>query len=64
MKNRDRIKAMSDDDLAFILMCPYDTYGSGGYDELPCVKDEAICGMPDEKYCHGCLKAWLDKEAE
>lgn len=58
--NRDRIKNMSDDDLSFILMCPYDTSGEPA-DIMPCVTDESL---PSQKKCCDCIKAWLGKEAK
>ena len=60
MTNREKIKQMSDDDLSFILMCPYDTTGEPE-EIMPCVNDEA---MPSQKKCCDCIKDWLGKEAK
>ncbi len=60
MTNREKIKQMSDDDLSFILMCPYDTTGEPE-EIMPCANDET---MPDQKKCCDCIKAWLGKEAK
>jgi len=61
--NGEKVRAMKDEDLAFILMCHYDTFGTE-FDEIPCVKDESTKGVPDEKYCHACVMDWLKKKAE
>ena len=60
MTNREKIKQMSDDDLSFILMCPYDTVGEPE-EIMPCVNDET---MPSQKNCCDCIKIWLGKEAK
>ena len=49
--NADRIRAMSDDELANIIECPY---GNPYFDEhLPC-----------KGSCHDCLLIWLQMPAE
>lgn len=58
MTNREKIKQMNDDDLSFILMCPYDTTGE---EIMPCATDETL---PSQKKCCDCIKEWLGKEAK
>ena len=51
MTNADRIRAMSDEELANIVECPY---GNPYFDEhLPC-----------KGSCHDCLLIWLQQPAE
>ena len=51
MTNADRIRAMSDEELANIIECPY---GNPYFDEhLPC-----------KGSCHDCLLIWLQQTAE
>lgn len=51
MTNADRIRAMSDEELANIIECPY---GNPYFDEhLPC-----------KGSCHDCLLIWLQMPAE
>ena len=51
MTNADRIRAMSDEELANIIECPY---GNPYFDEhLPC-----------KGSCHDCLLIWLHQSAE
>ena len=55
---------MSDDDLALVLMCPYDTSGNPE-DIMPCISEENKTGeFVSPKYCHACLVDWLGKEAK
>lgn len=60
MTNREKIKQMNDDELSFILMCPYDTAGEPA-DIMPCVDDKQL---PSVKRCCDCIKDWLQKEAK
>lgn len=57
--NADRIRSMSDEELARIIMCPYDTYGK----ELPCAKDGIQTMVPPED-CNKCCIRWLQSEVE
>lgn len=62
MTNGDKIRAMSDEDLTAILLCPYDTAGDP-IDIMPCVKD----GMQEfvtQKECRECSLKWLQREVE
>lgn len=60
MTNKEKILQMSDDDLAFVLMCPYDTVGDED-DIMPCVTKN---DLPTVKNCVACIKEWLNKEAK
>lgn len=62
MTNGDKVRKMTDDELAFILMCPYDTVGAED-EVMPCVKDgtQLMVG-PNE--CHKCSVEWLGREAK
>ena len=60
MTNREKILQMNDDDLALVLMCPYDT--SGDLEDLmQCVVNDV---PPQVKNCCQCIKDWLQKEAK
>ena len=48
MTNADRVRAMSDDDLAYWIMCPYDSPFCDG----------------TEHNCIACTKEWLQQPAE
>ena len=51
MTNADRIRSMTDEELANIIECPY---GNPYFDEhLPC-----------KGSCHDCLLIWLQQQAE
>ena len=54
--NADRIREMSNEELAFVLMCPYDTVGEQA-DIMPCVKYRS-----NPSRCMQCMKEWLEKE--
>ena len=53
--NADKIRAMSDDELAKMIICPYN---SSGYRNPP------PCSLSKGKDCNECIKEWLKKEAE
>ena len=59
--NADRIRAMSDEELAKHWPCPYDTAGSN---IMPCILDDDVKGSPDEEYCRRCMMNWLQKEVD
>ena len=60
MTNKEKILQMTDDELAFVLMCPYDTAGEP--DEImPCMTNDVL---PTVKNCVACIKEWLHKEAK
>lgn len=48
MTNYEKIKQMSIDEMAYSIMCPYDT-------------DPDMCGKND---CIKCTKEWLEEEAK
>lgn len=56
MTNGDKIRAMTDENLAVILMCPYDTYEDGP----KCNTMPASDVTP--VYCQKCLVGWLKEE--
>ena len=60
--NADRIREMSNEELAFVLMCPYDTAGEPA-DIMPCVKDGSNMNA-SPKRCMQCTKEWLEKESD
>lgn len=58
MTNGDRIRNMNDEELAAVLMCPYDTVGDP-IDIMPCVKDgkQQFVGVEE------CSISWLRRES-
>jgi len=63
MTNADRIRQMTDEELAFIIMCPYDTTGKPS-EIMPCVKDGNIQELVPPQFCYECTTKWLQAEAE
>ncbi len=61
MTNGERIRAMSDDDLAIMIMCPYDTAGEPE-NIMPCIKEFNTNEIVPPKYCHACCTEWLKRE--
>ena len=61
MTNADRIRSMSDEELAYSWPCPYDTAGSN---IMPCMLDDDVKDAPTEEYCHKCIMNWLQKEVK
>lgn len=61
MTNADKIRSMTDEQLAEVYPCPYDTAGSN---IMPCILDDDVKGMPDEAYCRRCMTNWLKKEVK
>ena len=61
MTNGDRIRNMNDEELAAVLMCPYDTVGDP-IDIMPCVKDgkQQFVGVEE---CRECSISWLRRES-
>ena len=55
--NGDKIRSMTNEELAVIIMCPYD---GEPLKSLPCASQEL---MTSEK-CIACSKAWLSREAK
>ena len=60
--NADRIRTMGDEELAKIIMCPYDTAGKP-IEIMPCAKDGIQELWPPED-CKKCMMEWLQKEVE
>jgi hypothetical protein len=61
MTNADKIRSMSDEQLAEVYPCPYDTAGSN---IMPCILDDDVMGRPTEEYCRKCMLDWLKKEVK
>ena len=59
--NADRIRAMTDEELAVLLMCPYDTAGNTE-DIMPCVLDDDNPDFVEPGKCKGCALKWLKRE--
>lgn len=51
MTNGDRIRRMSNEELAVIVMCPYET-------------DPDMCICNTEMGCLECCRRWLEEEAD
>lgn len=62
MKNGDKIRAMNNEELAAVLMCPYETVGEDD-DVMPCAKD-GVQKMVGPAECKRCLVSWLEREAK
>ena len=60
--NADRIRSMSDEELAMVIMCPYDTAGDDE-DIMPCIKIP-FEDAPDSKTCMECTMAWLRRQSK
>ena len=60
--NADNIRNMSIEELAAVIMCPYDTAGDPE-DIMPCAKD-GIQEMVSVEACRACCIAWLNRKAE
>lgn len=63
MTNREKINNMTDEELAFVLMCPYDTLGKS-FDEIPCHADGSTTEQVTPQRCMECAVAWLKAQAE
>ena len=59
--NADRIRSMTDEELAVSWPCPYDTAGEN---LMPCILDNDVMGNPTEEYCRECMMEWLKKETK
>lgn len=51
MKNADKVRNMTDEELAFVLMCPYEV-------------EEGMCNQKHHPNCYHCVLEWLGKEEE
>lgn len=60
--NGDKIRAMTDEELGMVIMCPYDTAGPAE-EIMPCIK-EVDGDAPTQKNCYECSRAWLKKEMQ
>lgn len=61
--NGDRIRSMTDGELAWILMCPYDTAGEPE-EIMPRVRDENVQSPITAKECNKCMMEWLKKRSD
>lgn len=59
--NAERIRSLSNEELAKFLPCPYDTAGNN---IMPYMLNEEMQGEPTEEYCQNCMMQWLEKEVE
>lgn len=60
--NADRIRSMSDEELARIIMCPYDTEVRS-IDDIPCAEHGMQMFVTPEE-CKKCCIKWLQSELE
>ena len=60
MTNADKIRNMTDEELAMIIMCPYDTAGK---EIMPCILDGEDPEFMPQGRCFECTTKWLKKEA-
>lgn len=63
MTNGDKIRAMTDEELAAVIMCPYDTAGDP-LDIMPCVVDGGTLEFVPANKCIACSVAYLQREAK
>lgn len=61
MTNADIIRNMPDEELAMIIMCPYDTAGE---EIMPCILDGEDPEFMPQGRCFECTTKWLKKEAK
>lgn len=62
MTNADKIRTMTDEELAEYIPCPYDTAGT---EIMPCILDKTESGAPEfisPGKCKQCVLEWLRKE--
>lgn len=51
MTNADKVRKMSNEELALVIMCPYSI-------------SEELCSRSEEPGCIECCKKWLESDAE
>ena len=61
--NGDKIRSMPDEELAAVIMCPYDTAGEP-LDIMPCVLEGGTQEFVPTNKCIACSVAWLSREAK
>lgn len=61
MTNADKIRNMPDEELAMIIMCPYDTAGD---EIMSCILDGKDPEFQPPGSCYKCISKWLKKEAD
>lgn len=57
MTNGDKIRNMTNEELAAVILCPYDTAGEP-LNVMPCIND----GEMEPKECHACTVRYLERE--
>ncbi len=60
MTNKEKIQSMTDEELATVLLCPYDAAGNQ-LDIMPCIKDGIQRFITPEE-CNRCMIHWLNME--
>lgn len=63
MTNGDRIRRMTDEELADIVFCPYDTAGDPE-EIMPCIKDGFESDFVGPDKCHDCMMKWLQEKVK
>lgn len=61
--NGDKIRAMTDEELAAVIMCPYDTAGDP-IDIMPCVLEGGTQEFVTVEKCRACSVAWLQRKSK
>ena len=60
--NIDRIRTMSEEELAAVIMCPYDLDETSFGEKIPCYQNGRQ-ELVTEEECHKCCVNWLKSEA-
>lgn len=63
MTNADRIRAMTDEELTKVILCPYDTAGEP-MDIMPCIKENGTQELASPEFCNRCILEWLGREVK
>lgn len=63
MTNADKIRNMTDEELAIMIMCLYDTAGDEN-EIMPCIKDGMDPEFMPPGSCYKCISKWLKKEVK
>lgn len=61
MTNADKIRNMTDEELAIMIMCPYDTTGDEN-EIMPCIKDGMDPEFMPPGSCFKCISKWLQED--
>ena len=57
----DKIRSMTNEELAAVILCPYDTAGEP-LNIMPCVKDGMSQELVSPERCHACIVRYLEKK--